>query len=78
MCWCVMQDEQRIEDVAAARRIVGMHQDRTCPLCTDDGCPAEDSAVPLLFNAVVAGWPAGPKTLAEVEQLAREVRGNET
>jgi hypothetical protein len=72
-----MQDERLSpgDELTVARNVVRVHQTRMCPVCTDDGCPAEDWAVPLLFNAVVASWPAGPKTLAEVEEIARQVRG---
>ncbi|WP_422773810.1 hypothetical protein ACN28C_13490 [Plantactinospora sp. WMMC1484] len=63
-------------DLDEARRVVRQHQGYGCPRCTPAGCPAEDAAVPVVFSDVASRWPEGPKTLAEVERIAREMRGD--
>ncbi|MFY1669403.1 hypothetical protein ACN27G_05515 [Plantactinospora sp. WMMB334] len=62
-------------DLDEARRVVRQHQGYGCPQCTPTGCPAEDAAVPVVFDDVAGRWPSGPKTLDEVERIAREMRG---
>jgi hypothetical protein len=65
-------------DLTEARQVVQQHQGYGCPECTPQGCPAEDRAVPLVFDDVVSRWPDGPKTLDDLEKIAREIRGDET
>ncbi|MEO3922723.1 hypothetical protein ABGB07_02395 [Micromonosporaceae bacterium B7E4] len=55
-----------------ARATVRNHQGGYgCPHCTPTGCVAEDRAVSVVFGAIDQ---PGPKTLDDVEKIAREIR----
>jgi hypothetical protein len=71
-----MQDERiwPADETEIARRVVKQHQGYGCRHCTPVGCPMEDWAMGVVFDVVVKSWPAGPRTLADVERVADEIR----
>jgi hypothetical protein len=76
-----MQDERLSpgDELTVARNVVRVHQTRMCPACTDDGCPAEEWAAPIVASvveAMVAGARLGRLSVADLRAVADEMRGD--
>lgn len=74
--WLRVIDAPLESDVADARAVLKAHQGYGCPDCTPTGCGTEEWAVAEVFDDIVAGTSDGPKTLADVERIADELRGD--
>lgn len=63
-------------DVADARAVLKAHQDYGCPDCAPTGCETEEWAAREVFDAIAAAESDGPKTMADIERIANEMRGD--